>query len=149
MNYKAPEYSLMCAASRFDSCYAHLGRNERVWLVKRLMQSRKEIGETWFLLPAKCAGEIPLMKGNSHGDRADRFRTPVHRLPDRIGDGVNMIVTIVAPFIREPALVGERVEITAGPNVHGEVEAKLLGNSEYIREHTDGYVILLPGEYAA
>lgn len=58
-----------------------------------------------------------------------------------------MIVTIVTPFNREPALSGERGEITAGPNCHTEVEVRLLGNSEYIRKHTDGFVILLAGEY--
>jgi len=59
-----------------------------------------------------------------------------------------MTITILASFTREPALIGEHGEITAGPNCDGEVEVKLLGSSEYIRNNTDGYVILLPGEYA-
>ncbi|KAI4218370.1 MAG: hypothetical protein L6R40_008783 [Gallowayella cf. fulva] len=58
-----------------------------------------------------------------------------------------MIVRILASFTREPALIGERAQITAGPNCHGEVEARLMGSSDYIRKNTDGYVILLNGEY--
>jgi hypothetical protein len=58
-----------------------------------------------------------------------------------------MIVTILAPFTREPSLIGERAQIIEGPRWNGEVKAELLGDSDYIRNNTDGFVILKPGEY--
>lgn len=58
-----------------------------------------------------------------------------------------MMIEILPTFTREAALIGELAEVTAGPNCLGEIEARLLGSSDYIRNNTDGYVILLTGEY--
>lgn len=53
------------------------------------------------------------------------------------------IVRILAPFARETALVGELAQrVRPGSDLF-----QLLGDSEYIRESTDGQVVLDAGEY--
>ena len=61
-----------------------------------------------------------------------------------------MIARILPPFSNEPALVGELVSVPNFIPGHttGEVEAKLLGDSKYIRNNTDGYVIVNYNEIA-
>lgn len=54
-----------------------------------------------------------------------------------------MKVRILAPFTRETALIGELARQTEPDSD----VFQLLGNSKYIRESTDGYVVLDVGEY--
>lgn len=55
-----------------------------------------------------------------------------------------MIVRIASDnrYEWEPPLRGELAEFTGKGNTY-----RLLGDSEYIRNNTDGFVILAPGEY--
>lgn len=51
-----------------------------------------------------------------------------------------MIAKILPTFTNEAALIGELIEVDE--NTRGTMKARLLGNSDYIRNNTDGYVMV-------
>lgn len=58
-----------------------------------------------------------------------------------------MIVRILPPFTRESALIGELVDVDSHHIHRDTCEGRLLGNSDYIRNNTDGMVALMRSEF--